>query len=272
MSVRRRYSQWDVLVTLDQRVKHGYRPRILPRLGGEKRSFERFCIRYHTPVVWCAVAAFIANGLIDSQFNGSSAMSILGLLSVGLNFVFIMIAVCLLGRERAGACTVNAHARVRLMRHTDRQFVAFEIARRRETWRKWLDIQHVRIATLMALRQSWWRAQIALLFLFGTAAWHVRTHTSTGILPTPTLFSKQLLHGIYGAMYLAVLVTATWNWQRTKRKLRRSLGAIACADCGYPAPAGETATTTAGVEVKFGPERCTECGAPWPLVPPGRSR
>jgi hypothetical protein len=55
----------------------------------------------------------------------------------------------------------------------------------------------------------------------------------------------------------------------SRRHLTRLKGDL-CIDCGYSLgelPA-ERLVTRDGGSVSVGPERCPECGCPWPMVPP----
>ncbi|MBX3404318.1 MAG: hypothetical protein KF699_12985 [Phycisphaeraceae bacterium] len=66
--------------------------------------------------------------------------------------------------------------------------------------------------------------------------------------------------GMFGLM--AFVSTASRRHQ--SRLLNRC-----CLDCGYALDhLPSTISTLEGVAVDTGPERCPECGCPWPLVPP----
>ncbi len=53
-----------------------------------------------------------------------------------------------------------------------------------------------------------------------------------------------------------------------RMKMGKNLEGKACADCGYEVEPGVLIETEPGVLVAIGPPRCSECGSPWPLVPP----
>lgn len=65
----------------------------------------------------------------------------------------------------------------------------------------------------------------------------------------------------------AVLVAIAYLTTRSERGvLREAIPKSLCPDCGYPL--SEVLPRFSGPGAGLGPERCTECGAPWPLIPP----
>jgi hypothetical protein len=70
---------------------------------------------------------------------------------------------------------------------------------------------------------------------------------------------------------IALLIAAVWIYHRARKRLLQAIDGVACPDCGYPlASIPAAAPPPEGQTGTIGPERCPECGCPWPLVAPAK--
>jgi hypothetical protein len=138
------------------------------------------------------------------------------------------------------------------------------------------------LAELIGRRRDYWSGRISSFrpwdwFGFaGATIWWV-----TG-LPVILLVPQLLMSGgfervikftgngtvLLAALGVALLMAAVLG-RRRLRRLSQSLIHRVCPDCGYSLEDAPDATLPhAGQILGLGPRRCTECGAPWPLLPP----
>jgi hypothetical protein len=103
-----------------------------------------------------------------------------------------------------------------------------------------------------------------VLLMLGLAAWHAVLALGLGPFNTWRLAGPLLI-----VVLFAVLMRRGFSGFRQRRSLTR-LQAGQCIDCGYSLaelPSRRLATRDGG-SISVGPERCPECGCPWPMVPP----
>jgi uncharacterized membrane protein YhaH (DUF805 family) len=135
------------------------------------------------------------------------------------------------------------------------------IASRRIHWRERLaGLKHSQ-RSAFAYREFWWMSLPSAVFFVA----YFFQIGKTGAFPFG-VFAPFLLFQVF--VYLVPSLVAS---HRLKR-LRRSLEELSCPDCGYPL-ADFALGSWRGHQVQgLGPRRCTECGCPWPLIPPPRGR
>jgi len=90
------------------------------------------------------------------------------------------------------------------------------------------------------------------------------------LIPAPSHASKYFVTvpfavTMIGIVYLATLVMVLH--QRIKWVFR-SVARDTCPECQYPQQPGTIVQDEQGRPVHFGPSACSECGTPWPLIPP----
>jgi len=91
--------------------------------------------------------------------------------------------------------------------------------------------------------------------------------SSQSNLPAP----PQRMPGWMMLFFPCVLITyvaTTAVCKAASARLRKSLKEQTCPECAYPQPDGMIAHDTQERAVHLGPAFCSECGTPWPLVPP----
>jgi hypothetical protein len=134
------------------------------------------------------------------------------------------------------------------------------IRERREHWATRLKEIPYRRRTAFAYREFWWLSIPSLLYV-GV----MMLSTQARVAPL-NFVSAIVLFQVF--IYLVPALLA----KRRLSRLRRSLTEFSCPDCGYPL-ADFAAGRWRGAQVPgLGPPRCVECGSPWPLLPPPRSR
>ncbi len=136
------------------------------------------------------------------------------------------------------------------------------IAIRRIHWRERLAGLKYSQRNTFAYREFWWLSLPSVAFF---VFYFYQGSAAGGFFPFGFVTPFILLQAF---IYLVPSLVAS---HRLKR-LRRSLEELSCPDCGYPL-ADFALGSWRGHEVQgLGPRRCTECGCPWPLVPPPRGR
>lgn len=176
-----------------------------------------------------------------------------------------------------GRCVAAAHLRVRCARHCEPKELAWEIGDRRRSWNVLMTDMPQKLRNAILLQSTSWRLVLALyLFVLmsgpliaplvnaigasgprGSTGASVQNNTMWMICQQGTLFS-------------CIILFITWQhltWKRMKARLGGAIAGRSCPDCGYEVDQGVVVNTEPHVEIAIGPERCSECGCPWPLVP-----
>jgi hypothetical protein len=141
------------------------------------------------------------------------------------------------------------------------------IAGRRIHWRERLAGLKYSQRNAFAYREFWWLSLPSLLFL----AVYFFPRGMTMWFPVGAFAPFGFIAPFLLIQAFTFLVPSLVASRRLKR-LRRSLEELSCPDCAYPL-ADFSLGSWRGHQVQgLGPRRCTECGCPWPLVPPPRGR
>jgi hypothetical protein len=137
--------------------------------------------------------------------------------------------------------------------------------------------QKIRNAVL--LQSTSWRVVLAVyMFVFmsgpliGPLANAMAAPAPGGVNPTRTSLLKNSLWAFYqqGALFSCMILFIAWQhmtWKRMKARLGGAIAGRSCPDCGYEVEQGVVVNTEPSIDIAIGPERCSECGCPWPLIP-----
>jgi len=212
------------------------------------------------------IVIWIATGLsmsLDRKFppegiSGSIAIEAILFLSCIAGILTLMSA-----RDDV-RCVISARERKRLSVTPDRRALGAEITRRRRRWEMWVKEPHS-LKFMLCLRSVAFRASVVAFFASGLCLELWRLHVARSASHRTV---ENTLGFVQGAMFVLMVAAGIWTWRRIKRTLANSLCGQVCPDCAYPIVAGEVVTTVPGMDVLIGPARCSECGCPWPLIPP----
>lgn len=112
-----------------------------------------------------------------------------------------------------------------------------------------------------AYASQWWVALVPMTFVLPSL---VNNAAMRAKLP-----SLLPLTGLFLCVQFAAMFVPAFIGRRRLNRLAQSLHDRVCADCGYSLDdAPDASIAHIGQVPGLGPRRCTECGAPWPLLPP----
>lgn len=276
------YSQWDYWWVVEQTTMQKRRLRYPPQLGVRPSMLQRGLIWWldHAWMRWivgglclfvlCLGTLWLVAGA-SNPWVITAGIGFLGLVSVS--------SVWWRGGGVDGRCVAAAHLRVRCTRQKDVRKLACEVGDRRRLW-KVLMADMPRSLQNAILRQSTsWRIVKALyLFvlmsgpLIGPLANAMAAPAASGGKAARAGFLMNTVWAFYqqGAVFACVIVFIVWQrvtWNRIRSRLSDAIDGRCCPDCGYEVEQGSVVQTEPHIEIAIGPERCSECGCPWPLIP-----
>lgn len=253
MPARKNYSIWDevwLAETDATRARVGFPARLsggLTRLEKWRRWWRRFRhLAIVTGVLFLGV--FVLLAVLLGIWTDAAQVLVVACVLMPM-FVWLM---------EAGSCAdgrVVAASRVRCRIVRDERKRGEEVAARCAYWRERLESGGFgEIEKRLMRRSVWWQLATCAYFglFFGGVFW---AETLAKFLPW---FSSPSVFLIVGGS-----LGFSWSGSAIRKHLKGRLVASAaqkaCGDCGYLLEAGGEG---------IGPARCSECGSPWPLVPP----
>ena len=276
MAHRRRYGLWDQVALATMLRVERRSPRFVPRLGvGLARTdrirrwlWRRSVVRWRVPL-W----PLLLVALTGVVFVGRVAYA------THPAFKYVMLAVCTFGLAWTGwfmrasfaddvRWVVIRRSRVAILRDGPTAKVASEVLNRRNTWQADLEAQRDQIRAVALRRSPWAFLPIAFpLALLVVQIAKAFVSSSQSNLPAP----PQRMPGWMMLIFPGVLITyvaTTAVCKAASARLKKSLKEQTCPECAYPQPDGMIAHDEQKRAVHLGPAFCSECGTPWPLVPP----
>lgn len=82
-----------------------------------------------------------------------------------------------------------------------------------------------------------------------------------------------LIFAVYSLIFLALLplwLVVHLLRRNRRNRCRRALSTRRCPDCDYDLSTSDAFPPDQMLSLHVGPRACTECGVPWPLLPPNR--
>jgi len=274
MPATKPHSQWDVVWVAEQ--AEAKRPvRFPPRLGRRRPVIERvkkwaaanpslsWWVFVIVILIWTALM-IMAGSMLERKV-GEWVRLVCGMLGIVVPYAaYIILAYGRMDLQ----CVYAAHQRTRAMRGSKNEAVASEIADRRWYWTSRIkNMGSSQTVYRLMMRSMASRLFMCLLFAYFTLA-KISSGERGGRPRGLNSWNSLPINFAMLAILLSFFALNAWLWRRMKRRLRRSVEGIECPDCGYEIDPGAPVLAESGVEVSFGQSRCTECGCPWPLVPP----
>lgn len=167
----------------------------------------------------------------------------------------------------AGLCSDRSRLVRRMLRRPrplhadDLQQVARELAQRRRAWEAYLGSKSHMVGKLNIVHFDRWARTLLYASILANCISPVMQRVIEGISPALALFPALLGWFGFFCIYLRI--------KHVRQLARDTLADATCPDCRYPLreiPSVIDPATT--FDVPIGPERCPECGCPWPLIPP----
>ncbi|MBX3380531.1 MAG: hypothetical protein KF805_10580 [Phycisphaeraceae bacterium] len=274
------YSQWDYWWVVEQTKMQRRRLRYPPQLGVPRSARQGFLSwwRDRAWVRWLIGAAFLVLlfiGTLRLVSNSTSAWVLMA--GMACSGVAALVSVWWSGGGVDGRCVAAAHLRARCARHCGPKELAWEIGERRRSWNVLMTDMPQKLRNAILLQSTSWRLVRALyLFvlmsgpLIGPLLNALGASGPSG--PTRASARGNMMWAFLqqGTLISCVLVFFAWQhltWNRMKARLGGAIAGRSCPDCGYQVEQGVVVNTEPHIEIAIGPERCSECGCPWPLIP-----
>lgn len=284
MSKRRRIGVWDRL-SLHATLQFERRsPRFVPRLGLKRPLIEsvnrwtwlklgrrRTAIVLGTVFV-CAVATGVCG--VYLFYQGVVGARVAQMLWLALT-ASIMVPPALLSLASDPRLIVLARTR-RALTRSPTSADASRLAHRRSVWN-----EDAKARAFLLQSGVWgWPLTMLLTLLFPFTIQLARTIMQWTVPDGPTLMPKPAqMHTFFVAVPLLVVIVGfacllgVYRYlDRRIRAVRRSTWDKTCPECDYPLPDGAIVNDELDRPVYFGPAACSECGTPWPLIPPERMK
>lgn len=276
------YSQWDYCWVVVQTSMKKRRVRHPPQLGA-RRSMLRRGVIWWLDHAWARVVVGLigfAAMLIGVYWLVSRSQEVWSyVLAITCAVVAAVASAWWGGGGVDGRCVAAAHRRVRCTRDSDRRALAEEIGDRSRHWKSLLASAPQKLRQNLLLQSTPWRIVLALymfVLLSGPMIWPLASAITSpapgGGLPARpsagTMIAPLYQQGALFASLILMIVCHHVIWRRIKTRLVGAAEGKTCPDCGYEVERGAVVKTEPGIEIAIGPERCSECGSPWPLLPP----
>jgi len=264
MPARKVHSRWDLVWMLDRTIKREKPVRFVGRLGRKRPLWERWLRGKRVLPVLGIVAIQILGATLLSAERKMPPAELSGATVMGI----ILYLACMAGILRVFSaqddvrCIISARERARFAVNPDRRMTMEELFKRRRKWEAWIEESSI-LKPMLVLQSAWFRASVVAFVASAAGLQLWRDHAQLTSLRA-TAENAFLL--FYAGGFLSMVAFGIWTWRRIKRTLEESLRGEACPDCGYRIVVSESGHP--GTEIAIGPSRCSECGCPWPLIPP----
>ncbi|MBX3388452.1 MAG: hypothetical protein KF691_03240 [Phycisphaeraceae bacterium] len=281
MAGLRPYAIWDYM-WVTQQVLLRRKVRAPHPLGRRRSLLERIEILWRS-TLWmrAAVLAVSLGGLLASVtvLSRWPLAFVLGAVVSLLGYAMCMFFEA--GPVPDGRCIAAAHDRAKFLASEDDASISSELADRRRWWKLRLVYHQRDRHQAMMSASALGRLLSVFMFslvLFGqligplvstAAEVFAPRAASSGARPVyrSDAWSMYPIFFMF-AVLIAFLAARHFLLKRVRSRLFGSLEGQLCCDCGYEVERGRTFAYEGNSCINLGPERCSECGCPWPLVPP----
>ena len=281
MAGLRPYALWDhIWVTQQVMLRRTVRA---PHPLGRRRSLlERFEIRWRrSPGLRAAFLVAAFGGIMFGIFLYTQ-FPLLAALGIAISICCYLIHLFFEhGPLSDGRCIAAAHDRVRFLGTADEKVISSELADRCRWWRRRILNNQRDIQQSLISYSSIGRLASVAAFSLVLVAQALGPFTSIAAhyfgppvnSPAARPFHRSSSANIYPvagciAVMIAYFIVRHRYLKRVRTRLLGCVDGMLCCDCGYEVESGRTFEHEAAVRVNLGPARCSECGCPWPLVPP----
>lgn len=251
---QKHWSRWDSLrlaLMSDDAVKR--------RWPGDRSRRRR---ALGNPLVWTVGFALLALAVLAFLRYGRLALDVF-IAAVCLLWLVITVTVPTLNRSRIRKLVELRRERLRVVRGLERvaaeellEDAANSVARRRLGAQARIEADLGRFRGLLTVAKF-----NPIAWRLCSIAWMLFLMRGMGMKRVYPWLEEASLGGA------AVLMAIVYFVTRADRQLLRIAGPKSlCPDCGYPL--ADVVPKFADAGRSLGPERCTECGGPWPLIPP----
>ncbi len=272
---RRRYGLWDQIALATMLRAEHRSPRFVPRLGAGiartdrlRRWLWRRSVARWRVLLWglllVALMAGVFLGRVEYATHPAFKYVLLAVYTFLLAWTGWFVVLSFAEDVR---WVVIRRSRVAILRDVPAAKAASEVVNRRNTWQADLEAQRHPMRRVLTRRSPWTLLQIALpLALLVVQVANAFASSSTNPAAPPQRMTGWMM--LFFAFVMVTAIATNAVYKAASARLSKSLKEQTCPECAYPQPDGMIVHDEQERAVHLGPAFCSECGTPWPLVPP----